>query len=70
MEFDSNGNEIYLESSEGYRRKKEYDSNGNEIYREDSNGIIVDNRTKEVVLTMDEIALKLGISVSLLKIKK
>ncbi len=35
--FNSNGNEIYFEHSNGYWRKSEYDSNGNEIYFEDSN---------------------------------
>ena len=33
------GNEIYLENSNGYWCKSEYDANGKEIYRESSNGI-------------------------------
>ncbi len=35
---DSNGNQIYSESSFGYWAKREWDNNGNEIYWEDSNG--------------------------------
>jgi hypothetical protein len=34
--FDSNGNEIYYEYSNGFWGKSKYDSNGNEIYHEDS----------------------------------
>ena len=44
--YDSNGNEIYYEDSDGYWAKRECDSNGKEIYFESSNGIIVDNRPK------------------------
>jgi hypothetical protein len=44
--YDSNGNLIYYENSNGYWFKHEYDSNGNEIYFEDSNGYIIDNRPK------------------------
>jgi hypothetical protein len=36
--FDSNGNEIYYEESDGYWNKCEFDSNGNMIYFENSNG--------------------------------
>jgi len=36
--YDSNGNETYFETSNGYWWKCEYDSNGNETYVEDSNG--------------------------------
>jgi len=36
--FDSNGNEIYFEDSDGDWEKREYDSNGNKIYCEDSDG--------------------------------
>ena len=36
--YDSNGNEIYYETSNGYWYKREYDTNGNEIYYETSNG--------------------------------
>ena len=36
--YDSNGNEIYYENSNGYWFKQEFDSNGNEIYYEISNG--------------------------------
>ena len=34
--YDSNGNKIYYEDSDGDWCKKEYDSNNNEIYYEDS----------------------------------
>jgi hypothetical protein len=36
--YDSNGNCIYFENSDGYWSKYEYDTNGNEIYFESSNG--------------------------------
>ncbi len=36
--FNSNGNEIYYETPDGYWSKSEYDSNGDEIYFEDSKG--------------------------------
>ena len=36
--YDSNGNEIYRENSDGYWIKSEYDTNGNKIYQEYSNG--------------------------------
>ena len=35
---DSNGNQIYWETSDGYWGKSEFDSNGKEIYIEYSNG--------------------------------
>jgi hypothetical protein len=70
-EYDSNSNLIYLENSDGYWSKNEYDSDNNQIYFESSNGIMVDNRPKpSIELTLDEIADKLGINVSQLKIKK
>jgi hypothetical protein len=67
-EYDAKGNEIYCENSKGFWGKYEYDAKGNEIYCE--YGEIIDNRTKVVELTLDEIAAKLGINVNLLKIKK
>jgi hypothetical protein len=36
--YDSNGNKIYYEGSNGYWCKYDYDSNGNLIYSEDSYG--------------------------------
>jgi hypothetical protein len=45
--YDSNGNIIYFENSNGYWWKREYDVNGNQIYFENSNGTIRDNRPKE-----------------------
>jgi hypothetical protein len=36
--YDSNGNIIYYENSDGYWVKREFDSNGNKVYYENSNG--------------------------------
>ena len=36
--YDSNGNRIYYEESDGYWRKREYDSNNNLIYHEEPGG--------------------------------
>jgi len=36
--YDSQGNNIYYETSNGYWEKREYDEQGNIIYYEDSNG--------------------------------
>jgi hypothetical protein len=36
--FDTYGNNIYYEDSDGYWSKREYNSNGNKIYYEDGNG--------------------------------
>jgi hypothetical protein len=69
-EKDSNDNQTYAENSDGFWCKSEFDSNGKRTYYEDSDGMIEDNRPKPVELTMDEIAKKLGIDVTLLKIKK
>ena len=44
--YNSNGNQIYHENSDGYWYKKEYDSNGNVTYFENSDGTIADNRPK------------------------
>ena len=38
IEYDSNGNLIYWEESDGYWVKREYDSKRNQIYHEDSDG--------------------------------
>jgi len=46
---DKNGNLLYYEHYDGYWRKREYDSKGNEIYTEDSRGVIVDNRTPQII---------------------
>jgi hypothetical protein len=46
--YDSNGDIIYYENSDGFWVKREFDSKyGNLIYSEDSNGIIRDNRPKQ-----------------------
>ncbi len=36
--YDSNGNRIYHEDSNGFWVKREYDTNGNKIYYENNNG--------------------------------
>ena len=69
-EFNSNGKNIYYENSNRYWNKSEYDLTGEEIYYETSKGMIINNRSKPVELTMDEIAKKFGIDVNNLKIKK
>jgi len=68
-EWDANGNQIYYEDSTGYWFKREYDANGNQIYYENSDGVIVDNRPKQVELTLQQIADKMGIKVEQLRIK-
>jgi len=68
-EYDANGNEIYYEDSTGYWFNSEYDEHGNEIYYEDSDGKIIDNRPKQVELTLQQIADKIGINVTQLRIK-
>ena len=52
---DSNGNEIYYESSTGFWYKAEFDSNGNEIYSENSYGTIIDNRPKPYEIMLADI---------------
>jgi hypothetical protein len=69
-EYDANGNRIYYEDRDGFWIKSEYDATGNEMYYETSNGQIIDNRPKVAELTMEEIAVKFGIPVNQLKIKK
>jgi hypothetical protein len=69
-EYDSKNDETRWESSSGYWENKEYDSKGLCVYFETSNGVVLDVRTKNVELTMDEIATKFGVDVNLLKIKK
>ena len=64
------GKVIYYEDSDGYWSKKQYDANGNQIYYENSHGYIVDNRPKQVELTLAEIASKLNIPLELLRIKE
>jgi len=68
-ERDANGKEIYFENSTGYWRKREFDANGNEIYCKYDEGIIRGNRPKQVELTLEQIADKLGISIEQLRIK-
>ena len=68
-EYDANGYGIRYEDSNGYWRKSEYNAHGKEIYRETSAGYITDNRPKQVELTLEEIAAKLGINVTQLRIK-
>ena len=68
-ECDVHGNCIRYENSYGYWRKSEFDANGNEIYYEDSAGAIIDKRPKQVELTVQQIADKMGINVTQLRIK-
>lgn len=44
--YDTNGNEIYYEDSDGDWYKQEYDTNGNGVYYENSRGKIIDKRPK------------------------
>jgi hypothetical protein len=68
-ERDAHGNEIYWENSNGLWSKSEYDTHGNVIRYEDSNGAIMDKRQKVIELTLQQIADKLGINVTQLRIK-
>jgi len=69
-EYNANSQSIGFENSDQYWNKSQYDANGNQIYFETSTGFIIDNRPKQVELTMDEIATKFGVDVSLIKIMK
>ena len=69
FERDAHGREIGQESDDGYWTKTERDAQGNLIRFEDSNGKIIDHRPKVVELTMEEIADKMGINVTQLRIK-
>ena len=69
-EYNSNNAETHWESSSGYWESREYDSKGLCVYFETSDGDVLDLRSKNVELTMDEIATKFGVDVNLLKIKK
>jgi len=55
-EYDAHGNLIYYEDSSSYWIKREYDANGNLIYYENSDGKIIDNRPKQVELTLQQFA--------------
>ena len=55
---DKQGNVLYFENSEGYWGKYEYDSDGNVIYCEDSDGVIIDNRPKNEIITLNGIKYK------------
>jgi len=68
-EYDANGNEICYENSNGYWWKSEYDAHGNCIRYENSAGKIIDKRPKQVELTLQQIADKMGIKVEQLRIK-
>lgn len=69
-QYDAQGNEIYYENSGPFWFKRQFDANGNKIYFESSKGVIIDNRPKQIELSMDEIAQKFGVDVSLIKIMK
>ena len=68
-EYDAHGNQIRYGDSTGFWRKREYNAQDEEIYYENSDGIIIDNRPKIVELTLQQIADKLGIDVTQLRIK-
>jgi YD repeat-containing protein len=71
FKYNANGDITRYETSTGYWYTWEYDADGDIIYRETQDGVTYDERNhKAVVLTMDEIAQKLGIDVKDLKIKK
>ena len=69
-EHDVDGKEIYYENSKGRSRKYEYDTNGKVMYYENSGVVIVDKRPKQVELSLEDIAAKLGINVTQLRIKE
>ena len=62
-EFDENDNNTYYEDRDGNWCKMEHDEKGNEIYYEDSEGIINDNRAKE--LSVGEIEKLLGYKIKI-----
>jgi hypothetical protein len=67
---DKDGNTIYQENSNGRWIKREWIVNG--IYYEDSTGTtryIIDKRPKQVEMTLQQIADKMGINVTQLRIK-
>jgi len=66
---DKDGNRIYYEHFSGYWYKSERDAHGNSIYHEDSYGTVIDRRPKQVELTLQQIADKMGINVEQLRIK-
>jgi len=61
--YNEKGNEICYESRDGYWSKKEYDEKGNVNYYENSNGIIIDERVKE--LTIEQIEKLLGYKIKI-----
>jgi RNA recognition motif-containing protein len=69
FERDAHGHEIGQESDDGYWTKTERDAQGNMIRYENSNGKIIDNRPKQVEMTLQQIADKMGIKVEQLRIK-
>ena len=66
---DKDGNRIYWEGSNNFWIKREWDAHGNRIYYENSNGTVIDKRPKVVELTLQQIADKMGINVTQLRIK-
>jgi len=55
---DKQGNLLYYEDSAGYWSKRKYDSKGNRRYYEASDGLIIDNRPKHDVITLNGIKYK------------
>ena len=66
---DKDGNKIYFENFNGFWVKREYDAHGNLIRYEASDGTVIDKRPKQVELTLQQIADKMGINVTQLRIK-
>jgi hypothetical protein len=68
--YDKSGNIVCWEHSFGYWSKHEYDKNGNEVYRENFKGALFDKRQHPiVVMSLKDVANKLGIDVEQLRIK-
>jgi hypothetical protein len=66
--MNKNNNLIYYENKAGWFRT-EFDKNGDQIYFQNSYGLIEDKRPR-IRLTLEEIANKFKIDVTLLEIKK
>jgi hypothetical protein len=70
-EFDSRRNKTYFITSSGKWVRREFDKYNEIVFEEDSKGNIVDEREKtQFEFTLDEIAKRLNIETSQLRIKK
>ena len=52
--YNADGEEIYYETSRGYWAKYEYDDDGEEVYYESSNGVVLDKRSCNGKVFIDE----------------